>query len=123
MPSGLIEEKGGMRARRDLGRDLGQVEVHGFGVAMWHDKRRALSRLRTYGPKNIGGRGSLIFRRARTRSALGPAARDLVLLADAGFVGAPDFYVGGIDALLATDLLQARWQTFLKSSIALSACA
>ena len=112
-----------MRARSDLGRDLGQVVVHGVGVATRHDERRALSSLRADGPKYVGGRGSLIFGRARAGSALGPAARDLVFLADASLVGAPDLYVGGIDALFAADLLQTRREAFLKSSIAPSACA
>jgi len=65
----------------------------------------------------------LVRRRARTRAALGPTAGDLVLLADAGLVGEPDLYGGGLDALLAPDLVQARGEAFLKSSIAPSACA
>jgi hypothetical protein len=65
----------------------------------------------------------LVRRRARTRAALGPTAGDLVLLADAGLGGEPDLYGGGLDALLAPDLIQARGEAFLKSSIAPSACA
>jgi hypothetical protein len=65
----------------------------------------------------------LIRRRARTGAALGPTAGDLVLLADAGLVGEPDLYGGGLDALLAPDLVQARGKAFLKSSIAPSACS
>jgi transposase len=48
----------------------------------------------------------LVRRRAWTRAALGPAAGDLVLLADAGLVGEPDLYGGGLDALLAPDLVR-----------------
>jgi len=33
-------------------------------------------------------------------------------LADAGFVGEPDLYGGGLDALLARDLVQAAGETF-----------
>jgi hypothetical protein len=44
-------------------------------------------------------------------------------LADAGLVGEPDLYGGGLDALLAPDLVQARGKAFLKSSIAPSACS
>src|SRR3984957_12501545 len=73
--------------------------------------------------EDISRGGSLVRRRARTRAALGPAAGDLVLLADAGLVGEPDLYGGGLDALLAPDLVQARGKAFLKSSIAPSACS
>ena len=38
-------------------------------------------------------------------------------------VGEPDLYGGGLDALLAPDLVQARGKAFLKSSIAPSACS
>src|SRR5438094_1739716 len=52
-----------------------------------------------------------------------PAAGDLVLLADAGLVGEPDFYRVAVKRLLARNCFQARWETFLKSPIAPSACA
>src|SRR5262245_30744716 len=60
---------------------------------------------------------------AWTGAALGPAAGDLVLLADAGLVGEPDFYRVAVKRLLARNCLQARGEVFLKSSIAPSACA
>src|SRR5260370_17911514 len=65
-----------------------------------------------------GAGGSLVFGSARTRAAPGPTPGDLVLLADAGLVCEPDLYGGRIDAFLAPDLVQARRETFLKSSIA-----
>jgi hypothetical protein len=65
----------------------------------------------------------LVFRRARARAALGPATRDLVLLADARLVGKPDLYGVGLDAFFVPDLRQALGQTFLKSSMAPAACA
>jgi hypothetical protein len=37
------------------------------------------------------------------------------------FVGEPELYPAGIDALLARDLVQARREAFLKSAIAPSA--
>jgi len=55
--------------------------------------------------------------------AFGAVPRDLVLLADAGFVGKPNLYVARRDAFLAGDLLQALGETFLRSSIAPSRCA
>ena len=123
MPSGLIDQDSGVRARRDLRGDLGQVKVHRFGVASRHDERRALAVLGTDRAEDIGRGGSLVFRRARARAALGPAARDLVLLADACLVRKPDLYGVGLDAFFASDLRQALGQAFLKSSMAPAACA
>ena len=122
MPSRLIDEKRGVRARRDLGGDLGQVEVHRFGVATRHDQRRALAVLGTDRAEDIGRGGSLVLWRAWARAAPGPSSGDRVLLADARLVCEPDFYGAGIDALFAPDLFQARGEAFLKSSTAPSAC-
>ena len=122
MPAGLINEQRGVRARRDLGGDFGQVHVHGFGVTPRQDEGRALAVLGADCAEYISGGGSLISGSARTRSALGPTAGNLVLLADARFVGEPDLYGVGSDALLAADLFQALGKT-LKSSIAPSAWA
>ena len=112
-----------MGARRDLRGNLGQVQVHRLGVAARHDERSALAISGTDRAEEVGRGGSLIFRRAGARSALGPTAGDLVLLADPRLVGEPDLYRAGIDALFAPDLFQARGETFLKSSIAPSTCA
>ena len=123
MPAGLIDEKRGVCARRDLGGDFGQVKVHGFGVASGHDERGAFAVLGADRAKDIGAGGSLIFGSARTRAALGPTPGDLVLLSDTRLVRKPDLYCGRIDAFLAPDLVQACGKTFLKSSIAPSAWA
>ena len=123
MPAGLIDEQRGVRARRDLGGDFGQMQVHGFGVTPGQDEGCALAVLGTDRAEDISRGGSLIFGSAWTRAALGPAAGDLVLLADARLVGEPDLYCAGIDALFSPDLFQARGEAFLKSSIAPSACA
>ncbi len=122
MPAGLIDEQRGMRARGDLGGDFSQMQVHRVGVASGHDEGCALTLLGADRAEDIGGGGSLIFGSARTRAAPGPAAGDLVLLADARLVGEPDFYGLGSDAVLAGDLVQAIGELFLKSSIAPAAC-
>ena len=123
MPAGLIGQHNGVRARRDLGGDFGQVQVHRLGVATRHDERRALAVQGADRAEDIGRLGSLICWRARARSTLGPTAGDLVLLADARLVGEPDFYGARIDGLLPPDLLKARGETFLKFSIAPAARA
>ena len=123
MPAGLIDEQRSVSAWRDLGGDFGQVQVHRLGVASRHDERSAFALLGADGAEDISGGGSLIFGSAWARAALGPTPRDLVLLADARLVGEPDLYGVGSDALLATDLFQARGKIFLKSSIAPAAWA
>jgi hypothetical protein len=118
MPARLIDEKSGVGAWRDLGGDFGEMEVHRLCVASWHDERRALAVLGTDRAEDIGRGGSLVFRGARARPALGPAAGDLVLLSNARLIGKPDFYGSGLDALFMPDLRQALRETFLKSSMA-----
>jgi len=123
MPARLIDEKRCVGAWRDLGGDFGEMEVHCLCIASWHDERRALAILGTDRAEDVGRGGTLVFRGARARAALGPPAGDLVLLADARLVGKPDFYGGGLDALFMPDLRQALRKTFLKSSMAPAAWA
>jgi hypothetical protein len=54
VPSGLVEDQNGMAARPDLCCNLGEVQVHGFGVAGGKDERRALSFLRADGAEDVG---------------------------------------------------------------------
>jgi hypothetical protein len=123
MPARLIDEKRGVCARRDLSGDFGQMQVDRLWIASWHDERCALAVLGTDRAEDIGRGDWLVFRGGRARATLGPAAGDLVLLADARLVGKPDFYGGGLDAFFRPDLRQALRETFLKSSIAPAAWA
>src|SRR5258706_15830074 len=65
----------------------------------------------------------MVTRCAWAGAALRPATGDLVLLADASLVGEPDFYRVAVERLRARDFFQAHGEAFLKSSIALCACA
>jgi hypothetical protein len=103
--------------------DFGQMQVHRFGVAGGQDQSRALSQLRADGSEDVGRGGALIPRSARAGAALGPPAGDLVLLTDARFIREPNLYFPNLDCLFARDFIQARWELFLKSSMAPSACA
>jgi hypothetical protein len=38
MPASLVEDQDGMGARRDLGGDVVEMELHGFGVADRQDQ-------------------------------------------------------------------------------------
>jgi len=123
MPARLIEEQDGVRSEGDILGDFFQVEVHGERVALGQDKPGALALLGTDRTENVGRGGALIVRRVGARSLLGPTACDFVFLTDAGLVLEPDFYSFGGDAFFARDFVQARGETFLKSSIAPSAWA
>jgi hypothetical protein len=123
MPAGLIEQERGMPTGRDLFCDFGKMQVHRLSVAGRQYERCALAVAWTDGAKDIGRGRPLIGRRRGPGAAPCPTAGDLVLLADTRLVGKPDFYVAGIDAFFLRDSLQTGGKTFLKSSIAPSACA
>lgn len=103
--------------------DFHEMQVHRLGIAGGQDQSRTLALFRADRTEDVGGGGALVTGSARAGTALGPAAGDLVLLADTGFVLEPDFYLVDVDSFLARDCLQARGEVFLKSSIAPSACA
>src|ERR1700757_4168097 len=99
------------------------MQVHRLGVACWQDQGCALALLWANRTEDVGGCGALVAGRAWSGTALGPPSRDLVLLADTSLILEPDFYLVVVDRLLARDLIQARGETFLKSSIAPSVWA
>ena len=123
MPASLIDQEDSVGIGRDGLGDLRQVQVHRLGVASRQDQGRALALLRADRTEDIGGSGALVARRARAGAALGPAAGDLVLLADTSLVCEPYLYLVDVDRLLARDCVQTRGEVFLKSSIAPSAWA
>src|SRR4029450_1227115 len=101
--------------------DFRQVQVHGLGVAGRQDQGGALALVWADRAEVVGGSGALVTRRDGTGTALGPPSRDLVLLANASFVGEPDFYCLVVERFFSRDCLQTRGETFLKFSIAPSA--
>jgi hypothetical protein len=123
MPTRLIEQQDGVALRRDILGDFIEMQLHRLSVASRQDQADRLAFFRANRAEDVGRGGALVARRRGTRPTLRPAAGDLVLLSDAGFVGEPDFYSAGIDALFARDFLQAGGEAFLKSSIAPAACA
>ena len=112
-----------MPAGGDLGGDLGEVQVHRLDVAGGQDESSTFAFLGADGTKNVGGSRALVARCCWPCAAFGPTPGDLVLLADAGLVGEPDFYLTGIDALVLGDFVQTGGKTFLKSAMAPAACA
>ena len=123
MPACLIDQEHSVCAGLYCLGDLHEMQVHRLGIAGRQDQGRALALFRADGTEDVGRGGSLITRRTGTRAALRPAAGDLVLLTDASLVGEPDFYRVAVARLGTRDFFQTRWEAFLKSSIAPSACA
>jgi len=123
VPAGLVDQEDGVGGGCDGRGDLREVQVHRLGIAGRQDQGCTLAVLRADRSEDVGGSSPLVTRCDGAGAALGPAAGDLVLLADAGLVGEPDFYRVAVDRLRACDCLQARGKAFLKSSIAPVACA
>ena len=119
VPSGLIDHQHGVGPGIDREADLGQVRLHGLGVAPWHDQARALALGRADRTEYVGPLGALVVRGSRPGPTPGPTPRDLVLLADAGLVGKPQLYIRACRELGA-DLRQLGWKSFLKSATASS---
>ena len=103
-----------MSARRHCRRDLGEMQVHRRGVAAragpgprpcpaWGRWRRR------YRSRRCVDRAA-----PRAGAAPGPAAGDLVLLADAGLVGEPDLYAARRRRLVARDLRPGARGSFFK---------
>ena len=88
------------------------MQVHRFGVAGGQNEPGTLALLGANGAKNIGRCRTWIFRGARARAALGPASRNLVLLADPRFVLKPDLYFAAVDTVIARDFVQAGREVF-----------
>src|SRR3989475_13142438 len=123
VPAGLSDQEDGVASGRDGCGDLGEVQVHRLGVADRHDQGCTLALFRADCTEDVGGSGPLVPRCAWTGAALGPAAGDLVLLADAGLVGETDFYRVAGKRPLSRNCLPARGGGFFKISIPPPACA
>ena len=97
--------------------DLHEVQVHCLGVAGRQDQGCALALLGADRAEDVGGSGALIAGCARAGAAFRPSAGDLILLADASLVLEPNLYCLDVNRLFVRDLIQARREVFLKSSI------
>ena len=92
MPSGLIEDQDGVSARRDLGCDLVEMTLHGFGVADRQHQGCAGSEFGADRTEHIGRLRALIVDGAGTRAFYGPAVGELVLLTHPHLVLEPHLY-------------------------------
>ena len=66
-----------MCAGGDFGRDLIEMELHGFAVAGWQHQRGSRPKLGTDRTEQIGRLGALIVNGARARALSGPAIGQL----------------------------------------------
>jgi hypothetical protein len=112
VPAGLIDQEDGVGIGCDSFGDFRQVQVHGLGVAGRQDQGGALALVWADRAEDVGGSGALVTRRDGTGTALGPPSCDLVLLANARFVGEPDFYRLAVERFFSCDCLQTRGETF-----------
>jgi len=92
VPASLIHQYGRVSTRRHGKRYLGEMKRHGLGIAEWQDQAGSLAQLRADRAEDIGRFRPLVLGRRWPCTAPGPAARDLILLADAGFVLEPYLY-------------------------------
>lgn len=123
MPACLIDQEHSVCAGLYGLGDLHEMQVHRLGIAGGQDQSCALALFRADGTKDVGRGGSLITGCTGTRAALGPAAGNLVLLADTRLVCEPYLYLVAVERFLTGDCIQAGGEAFLKSSITPSACA
>lgn len=117
MPAGLVEEEHGVRSACDPCRDFKEMLCHGGGVATGHDDAGNLSLGRADRPEQVGGRRSLIFRRARSGAPFCPTPCNPVLLAHSCFVLPPYFYWGAAFEL-GFDFREFCGEVFLNAGIA-----
>ena len=121
MPAGLIEEQDCVCSGADLGRDLIEMELHGFAVASRQHEGGASPAFGADRTEQIGRFGPLIVRGAGTGALPGPAIGELVLLADPHLVLAPHLYRCARRKLRA-DLRHTAGKVFLNVSTASASC-
>lgn len=91
VPPGLIHQQNAVGTGFDSERYLRQVQRHGVGVAEREDQTCPLAKLWADGAEDVGRFRPLVLGRRRPGAPSGPAASDLVFLADPRFVLEPDF--------------------------------
>ena len=121
MPAGAIEDQHGMRADRDVGRDLLEMPLHRIGVGAGQRERPTHCARRTNGAEQIGALITLVSRLARSCSAPRPLAHEAVLLTDARLILKPNLDRRSLRQIGQVDV-QDLGEVFLKDSTMRSSC-
>ena len=90
VPTGLVEDHHGVGICGNLGRDLGQMQVHGRGVDIGQDEGRSPAAGWAHRSEDVGGLITLVARLMRPGAAASPLAGQGALLADPAFVLEPE---------------------------------
>ncbi len=86
MPASAIQGQQTVRTRTDRPADLGQVQVHRFGVHERQNETCTDAALGADGAKQIGPGVALVTRSPRAAALVGPDIGQAALLADTGFI-------------------------------------
>jgi hypothetical protein len=77
VPAGAVERDDGVRARRDLAADLGEVLIHGVAVGDRRHQAGLHTADRADGTEQVGPAVALVARRGRTATLVGPHPRQV----------------------------------------------
>ena len=117
----LIEVRMAWPPGGDLGGDLVEMKLHGFGVAGGQHESGAGSALRAYRAEQIGRLSALIVTGARAGTFPGPAIGEFVLLADPHLILEPHLYRGA-GRKVGADFRHADCEVFLNAAMASVSC-
>ena len=108
VPTCLIHQENSVLSGCHFRRDFRHQQVHRRGVATRQDQCCRFAVLWAYCAKDICRCCALIVWCRWPAAAQRPAPGHLILLADPGLIFEPDFYVAGLQPLIARDFFQAR---------------
>lgn len=120
MPSGTVNEHGGMNMGGQLRGYFVEMHLHHLGVDRRQDQTNGDVACRAERPENIGVFVACVDRRAQADSLASPAACARAFLTYSAFVLAPEF--DGFIRMLRLDSRDDLGEFFLNSSIASASC-
>ena len=121
MPSGLIENKDGVRAGSNFRCNLVEMKLHRFGVAGWQHEGGTGSKFRADRTEHIGRLRALVVDGPGARALSGPTVGELVFLTHPHLILEPHFY-GCAGRECRADFLQTCGKVFLNAAMASGSC-
>lgn len=122
MLSGPVHDEHGMCTLFDMPADLVDMELHGLGVGEGQSQSCTNAAGRADRAEQVGALISLVGGLPRACAAGCPLPHDAVLLADAGFILEPQFYLRA-RRQVAKMRLQRAWPVFLNAAMISASCA